>query len=258
MPEQHLHAGRRSFPGAACLTALTALALGAMGLGGCAGMKQSRAEDAQFTALQKLLPGRYDNASQVSADARAGAAGAHAAIELVIVRAEADLIGKAVFYVRQSAANDPQRVLSQRIWVLGRAQEVRTKVSHVEQRIYLFKEPQRWLDVSDAPELLQALMPEDLRQLSGCELLWSKVGGSDKAGSDKAGSDKAGSDYEAHRKSDSCHPASRSEGLLIEQRFELHGDRLSLIEQQIGPEGLVELSGSQVEPFYRFERRGQN
>jgi hypothetical protein len=136
-------------------------------------------------------------------------------------------------------------------------------VSHVEQRIYLFKEPQRWLDVSDAPELLQALMPEDLRQLSGCELLWSKVGGSDKAGSDKAGSDKAGSDkvasdYEAHRKSDSCHPASRSEGLLIEQRFELHGDRLSLIEQQVGPDGLVELSGSQVEPFYRFERRGQN
>jgi hypothetical protein len=252
MPEQHMRAGWRSFPGAACLAALAALALGALGLEGCASMKQSRAEDAQFTALQKLLPGRYDNASQVSADARAGAAGAHAAIELVIVRADADLIGKAVFYVRQSAANDPQRVLSQRIWVLGRAQEVRTKVSHVEQRIYLFKEPQRWLDVGDAPELLQALMPEDLRQLSGCELLWSKVG------ADKAGSDKVASDYEAHRKADSCHPASRSEGLLIEQRFELHGDRLSLIEQQVGPDGLVELSGSQVEPFYRFERRGQN
>src|SRR5580704_2053265 len=147
MPEQSIRVDRRSFPGTACLAALMALALGALALEGCASMKQSRAEDAQFTALQKLLPGRYDNASQVSADARAGAAGAHAAIELVIVRADADLIGKAVFDVRQSAANDPQRVLSQRIWVLGRAQEVRTKVSHVEQRISLFKEPQRWLDV---------------------------------------------------------------------------------------------------------------
>ena len=253
MPEPSMRAGRRSFPGVA-LPALTALALGTLALEGCASMAQSRAEDAQFTALQKLLPGRYDNATQVSADARAGAAGAHAAVDLVIVRADADLIGKAVFYVRQSASNNSQRVLSQRVWVLGRAQEVKTKVSHVEQRIYLFKEPQRWLDVTEEPELLQSLLPQDLRQLSGCELLWSKVGG-DKAGKDK---EKVASDYEAHRKSDSCHPASRSEGLLIEQRFELHGDRLSLIEQQIGPDGLVELSGSDVEPFYRFERRGEN
>jgi hypothetical protein len=255
-----MRAGRRLFPSA--LPTLTALALGALGLEGCAGMAQSRAEDAQFAALQKLLPGRYDNASQVSADARAGAAGAHTAIDLVIVKADAAMIGTAVFYVRQSAANDPQRVLSQRIWVLGRAQEVHTKVPHVEQHIYVFKEPQRWFDVTEEPELLQSLMPEDLRQLSGCELLWSKVVsdkvGSGKAGNNKAGNDKAAGDFEAHRKSDSCHPASRSAGLLIEQRFELHGDRLALIEQQVGPEGLVELSGSEVEPFYRFERRGEN
>ncbi len=257
MPKQHMHAVWRSFPGAACLAALTALALGALGLEGCAGMAQSRAEDAQFTALQKLLPGRYDNASQVSADARAGAAGAHAAVDLVIVKADAAMIGPAVFYVRQSAANNPQRVQLQQIWVLGHAKEVRTKVSHVEQHIYQFREPQRWFDVTEEPELLQSLMPQDLRQLSGCELLWSKVGG-DKVGSNKVGSDKVGSDYEAHRKSDTCHPASRSEGELIEQRFELHGDRLALIEQQVGPDGLVELSGSEVEPFYRFERRGEN
>jgi hypothetical protein len=114
MPEQHLHVGRGSFAGVACLAGLAALAVSALGLEGCAGMAQSRAEDAQFTALQKLLPGRYDNASQVSADARAGAAGAHAAIELVIVRADADLIGKAVFYVRQSAANEPSWVARKR------------------------------------------------------------------------------------------------------------------------------------------------
>jgi CpeT/CpcT family (DUF1001) len=224
------------------MPALAALALGGLWLGGCAGMKESRTEDAQFTALQKLLPGSYDNALQVRSDANKGAAGAHAAVELTIVRADAAMIGKAVFYVRQTAAHDPQRVLSQRIWVLGRAQELHTKVPHVEQHLYLFKEPQRWLDVADQPELLQALLPEDLRQLTGCELIWSK----------------AGEDFEAHRKTDSCRPAARSEGLLLEQRFELHAGRLSLIEQQIGPDGLVELSGSEVEPFYRFERHGEN
>ena len=85
MPEQSIRADRRWFPGTACLAALMALALGALALGGCASMKQSRAEDAQFTSLQKLLPGRYDNASQVSADARAGAPGAHAAPDACVL-----------------------------------------------------------------------------------------------------------------------------------------------------------------------------
>jgi len=244
MPEQILefstrdaYAGARARPGPA-LAAL-ALALGALALQGCAAGKQSRGADAQFTQLQKMLPGHYDNEAQISSDARTGVAGAHAPVDLLILPANAALIGKATYYVRESAPDDPRRVLSQRIWVFGRAVDVHTKKPYIEQRIYLFKEPQRWLDVVDDPELLQSLLPADIQQLAGCELIWSKNG----------------DDFEAHRQSQSCRPSSRSAGLLVEQRFELHENRLAMIQQQVGRDGLLELSGNEVEPFYLFDRR---
>jgi hypothetical protein len=221
------------------------LAFGCLLLQGCASSRQSSAGDAQFTQLQKVLPGHYDNAAQVSADARTGAAGAHAPVDLLILPANAALIGKAAYYVRQSVTDDPRRVLSQRLWVFGRAVDVHTKAPYIEQRIYVFKEPQRWLDVMDEPELLQSLLPPDIQQLLGCELIWSKSG---------AGG-KASSDFEAHRQSQSCRPSAKYAGQLVEQRFELHENRLALIQQQIGPNGLLELSGNEVEPFYVFERR---
>jgi hypothetical protein len=225
------------------LTLALALALANATLQGCAAGRGAEAGDAQFAQLQKELPGHYDNAAQISGDVRAGTAGAHAPLDLLILPANAALIGKAAYYVRQSAAGDSRRVLSQRLWVFGRAQDVHTKMPYIEQRIYVFKEPQRWLDVVDDPELLQSLLPADVQQLSGCELIWSKAGA------------KGSADFVAHRQSDSCRPSSKSAGLLLEQRFELHENRLALIQQQVGPDGLLELSGSEVEPFYLFERR---
>jgi hypothetical protein len=124
--------------------------------------------------------------------------------------------------------------------VLGHAEDLHTKVQLVEQHIYLFKEPQRWVHVGDDPELLQSLMPEDLEQLPGCELLWIKH--------DEI--------YEAHRKVENCSPAEKYEGLLLEQRIQLHENQLSLAEQEVGPEGLLPLSPAQEDPFYRFVRRG--
>lgn len=229
--------GTRGRPGHAL--AVLALALAALALQGCAAGQASRGADAQFTQLQKLLPGHYDNEAQVSTDARTGVAGAHAPVDLLILPANAALIGKATYYVRESAPDDPRRVLSQRIWVFGRAVDVHTKKPYIEQRIYLLKEPQRWLDVVEDPELLQSLLPADIQQLAGCELIWSK----------------SGTDFEAHRQSQACRPSSRSAGLLVEQRFELHENRLAMIQQQVGRDGLLELSGNEVEPFYLFDRR---
>jgi len=226
-----------------------ALLMGALLLQGCASGRGSASGDAQFAQLQKELPGHYDNAAQISADARAGAAGAHAPLDLLILPANAALIGKAAYYVRQTVGGDSRRVLSQRLWVFGRAVDVHTKTPYIEQRIYVFKEPLRWLDVVDDPELLQSLLPQDIQQLTGCELIWSRADGNDR------GKGKGNSDFVAHRQSDSCRPSAKSAGLLLEQRFELHENRLALIQQQIGPDGLLELSGNDVEPFYLFERR---
>jgi hypothetical protein len=257
MPEELLRTRiSRMRTGTAGAGGLIVLLLGVIALQGCASERQANASDAQLALLQKILPGHYDNATQVSADARAGVAGAHAPVDLLILPANAALIGKATYYVRQSASDDPRRVLSQRLWVFGRAVDVHTKAPYLEQRIYVFKEPQRWLEVVDDPELLQSLLPPDIQQLLGCELIWSNAGPKegDKAAGGKTHS-KGGADFEAHRQSESCRPSAKYSGQLVEQRFELHDNRLALIQQQIGRDGLLELTGSEVEPFYLFDRR---
>jgi hypothetical protein len=221
-------------------TAALALALGALAGSGCAAHKDNKRDEKVLEALQTRLSGRYDNAAQARSDLQAGVTEPHARLSLLIAPANAALIGKIAYYVRETAGDDPQRVLSQRIWVLGHAMDMHTKEQLVEQRIYLFKEPQRWVHVGDDPELLQSLLPEDLQQLPGCELIWKKHN----------------DDFEAHRKAENCSPAAKSEGLLLEQKIELHESQLSLVEQQVGPDGLLPLSGAQEDPFYRFVRRG--
>lgn len=222
------------------LLAAMALTLGSLVLGGCAAQKSNKRNEVVLEDLQKRLPGRYDNEAQAHSDVRAGVNQPHESLNLLIAPANAALVGKIAYYVRETAADDPRRVLSQRIWVLGHAEDLHTKVQLVEQHIYLFKEPQRWVHVGDDPELLQSLMPEDLEQLPGCELLWIKH--------DEI--------YEAHRKVENCSPAEKYEGLLLEQRIQLHENQLSLAEQEVGPEGLLPLSPAQEDPFYRFVRRG--
>src|SRR5665213_841060 len=199
---------------------MAALALGALVLTGCAAHKTNKANEVVLEDLQKRLPGRYDNAAQAHSDVRTGVSEPHESLNLLIAPANAALIGKIAYYVRETAADDPRRVLSQRIWVLGHAEDLHTKTQLVEQHIYLFKEPQRWVHVGDNPELLQSLLPEDLQQLPGCELIWIRR--------DEV--------YEAHRKVENCSPAEKYEGLLLEQRMELRENKLSLAEQEVGPE----------------------
>ena len=221
-------------------TVLAALAFGAFALTGCAAQQGNKRNEVLLQDMQKRLPGRYDNAAQARSDTQAGVREPHESLNLLIAPANAALVGKIAYYVRETASDDPRRVLSQRIWVLGHAEDLHTKVQLVEQHIYLFKEPQRWVHVGDDPELLQSLLPEDLQQLPGCELIWFRR--------DEV--------YEAHRKVENCSPAAKSEGLLLEQRIELRENQLSMVEQEVGPDGLLPLSGAQEDPFYRFVRRG--
>jgi CpeT/CpcT family (DUF1001) len=225
---------------AAMAAAMAMLALATLTLAGCAAHKANARDEKVLDELRTRLPGRYDNAAQAHADLRLGVNGPHESLNLLIAPANASLIGKIAYYVRESAGDDPNRVFSQRIWVLGHALDLHTKEPLVEQRIYLFKEPQRWVHVGENPELLQSLVPEDLQQLPGCELIWKK----------------RESIFEAHRKSEDCSPAAKYEGLLLEQRIELRENQLALAAQQVGPEGLLPLSSAQEDPFYRFVRRG--
>ena len=50
-------------------------------------------------------------------------------LDLLIAPADAALIGKTTYYVRETPAGEPRRVLSQYIWVFGRTVEVHSKAS---------------------------------------------------------------------------------------------------------------------------------
>jgi len=185
--------------------------------------------EADFDKLIKSLPGQYDNRTQASSDQH----GEHAAVALLIQPVNTQTVGKIVMFVRETAANDPRRILAQHIWTFEL-----DKKKQLVQTIYLFKEPQRWLHAVDDPYVIQSLLPDDLSVLSGCNLTWSK--------SDFG--------FQASTKAAACKGSAGAEGLLIEQSAELRGTDLLLNEQLSGPGGVLAGSADSAS-WYRFERR---
>jgi hypothetical protein len=196
-------------------------------LAGCT--TEATKRQAEFETLMGKLPGQYDNLAQVKSDA----SGEHAAVALLIRPVNALAVGKIVMFARETAADDPRRVLSQHIWTFqldGKNRLVQT--------VYLFKEPQRWLHAVDDPYVIQSVLPADLSALAGCELIWSK----------------SDSGFQASTKADSCRASAGAEGLLIEQSAELRGSELLINEQLSGPGGSLEGSADAASS-YRFQRR---
>jgi len=183
----------------------------------------------EFDKLLQKLPGQYDNLAQAHSDA----SGEHAAVALLIRPVNALTVGKLVMFVRETAADDPRRVLAQHIWTFDM-----DKKNQLVQTIYLFKEPQRWVHAVDDPYIMQSVLPNDLSVLSGCNLIWTK----------------SDSGFKATTKAQECKASAGAEGLLIEQSAELRGSDLLLNEQLSGPGGSLEGSADSASS-YRFQRR---
>jgi CpeT/CpcT family (DUF1001) len=184
----------------------------------------------EFDKLLQGLPGQYDNRAQAKSDA----SGEHTAVALVINPVNALAIGKIVMFERETAFDDPRRVLAQHIWTF----ELDKTKEHLVQSVYVFKESRRWVHALDDPYLIQSVLPDDLSVLSGCKLIWSK------------------SDYgfAATTNASDCRASAGAEGLLIEQSAELRGTDLLINEQLSGPGGSFEGSADSASS-YRFERR---
>jgi hypothetical protein len=211
------------------------LALAALVLPGCA--HQGRRPPLQLKTLNDKLPGTYDNSAQVAQDLAHGVASPHLALLLLVAPAHALAISDTMYYVRESVAGDPRRVLSQRLWKLT----ADSKKQRIVQSMYVFKEPRRWLQVAEQPELLLSLTLDDLEPLPGCDLTWTETDGLLRAVSAEG----------------SCRPAALKEGMLLEQRLTIKGDELALGEAEVRADGKIAaaaLFDSDVD-FYRFERR---
>jgi CpeT/CpcT family (DUF1001) len=143
-------------------------ALGAAVIAFAACTDQTAVQEGELTQLLATLPGRYDNSAQAEQDTRNGVRPAHDAVALTITHVYTPRLGHYVYYVQETAADDPRRVFSQRMWSF----QVAEKRGIVE-TIYEFTEPQRWRDGQQNKDLFTGIVLEDV-QAQGCLLLWKK------------------------------------------------------------------------------------
>jgi hypothetical protein len=145
-----------------------ALACGAaLALAGCA-TDPNKLTETDLTVLLTMLPGQYDNRAQAELDARSGTHPAHEAVSLIVVHVYTPRLGHYVYYAQESAADDPRRVLSQKMYSF----QLDDKRGIVE-TLYEFVEPGRWRDGYQSKDLFTAVTVEDV-QPEGCQLFWKK------------------------------------------------------------------------------------
>lgn len=159
-------AGTRRLAALAGVAALAGAA--AVGPAGCA--SPPLATEADLTRMLGMLPGRYDNGAQAEADAKSGTHPAHEAVALVVIHVYTPRLGHYVYYAQESAADDPRRVLSQKMYSF----QLDEKRGIVE-TVYEFVDPLRWRDGYQSKDLFTAVQSDDV-QPEGCQLLWKKQG----------------------------------------------------------------------------------
>jgi hypothetical protein len=200
---------------------------------------QPKKEEVMLAELAAMLGGSYDNLAQSRASSE------HPALRLLVVPVDAPGVGDHVFYVQEMAADDARRVLAQRLYVLNlvpkREQAVMTQLE--------FKEPARWRDGQLRRDLFRALLMQDLRLRSGCDLLWNRKP------ADKSAGKKPASTFVAVTGS-TCRASSRLTGetVKVEQRMELDAEGFAIFEQQRDAAGAL-VSGDLRDPYFRFSRR---
>jgi hypothetical protein len=201
---------------------------------------QPKREEVMLAELTAMLGGSYDNLAQSRASTE------HPALRLLVVPVDAPGVGDHVFYVQEMAADDARRVLAQRLYVLNlvpkREQVIMTQLE--------FNEPARWRDGQLKRDLFRALLMQDLRLRSGCDLLWSRKS------ADKGSAKKAAASSFTAASAGTCRASSRLTGetVKVEQRMELDAEGFAVFEQQRDAAGAL-VSGDLRDPFFRFSRR---
>jgi hypothetical protein len=217
------------------LRAYRALAMCAMAaafaLAGCA--SQQRLQQQQLKLLVAALPGEYDNTAQVQADARAGVQPAHLPLSLTVYKFKNNLLGENVLYVAERTA-DGRALAFQQVWAL--AMDATGKILQV---VYRFRDPQRWRNIMQNPELFEALQFEDLQPMGGCQVIWTVAA--------------RGFNGENSRGSCRRRDADNAQSDVVWQRLEQHGAELAIAELHYDSSGQP-VAGVASDPFNRFLR----
>jgi hypothetical protein len=223
-------------------------------LAGCAENKQHIYED-DLARMAHWLPGTYDNTLQAKQDIQKGVRPAHDAVELAVVPLGSVSIGHNSFYLQETAADDPRRVLSQQVVMF------KVTPAGIVESISGLVEPLRWRDGQRESDIFLGMTPKDLKPINGCELAWNREGEPGKTDK-KPSKEEAQQTFEKLRfiginDPKKCEETSRVVGGLVnvELRGELTMNELSLAELEYDSNGQV-VSGNKDEPFYRFRKTG--
>src|SRR5882757_6727596 len=127
-------------------------------LAGCAGSKEPK-PDVELQGLIQMYRGHYDNTAQVQSEIAKGVQTPHETLALDIVPIEAVMLGENVFYVQESIAGDPKRVLGQKVVMFG---VVKKKIVQTD---FALAEPHRWRNGQYNPDLFKGIMTQDARRL---------------------------------------------------------------------------------------------
>jgi len=212
-----------------------ALVSGAL-LASCA--SEMKKAEADLEQLEGWLSGHYDNSEQLREDAQQGRR-PHTALSVTVVAIHMPTFGDNVYYLHESATDDPRRVTTQRLLSF---QAVK---GGVLETMYTLNEPARWREGASNPRVFTGMMYNDALPMRGCDLLWKK--------------DKSGLKFEAENPAGGCRATVPALGgsVRLEMRGELTADTLALAEVAYGTNGQV-VQGDATEPFYRYQKRSAN
>jgi len=198
-------------------------------LGGCAHGNERQSQQA-LSGLQHALAGAYSSRASATGSTTPGAAGGTTdAVSLTVSPITAQLIGDAVFFVRETPADNPQLVLWQGLWTLaplaGASPDHAGGATRIVQHSFLFKDARRWAAAGSDPDVLVSVLPQDLQALPGCDLIWQQTD----------------SGYETMGAIPDCHPGIKASGLWMAQHARLDASGLSLTERPVDDAGALDL-----------------
>jgi hypothetical protein len=218
---------------------------------GCAENREKRNEE-DLNRIARWLPGRYDNTAQAKEDARKGVRPPHDPVELAIVPIDSIAVsvedGRYAFYMQEMAADDPRRVLSQKVLIFKATDK------GIIQTVATLADPLRWRDAQRDPDIFSGITPKDFNVISGCELTWKRADESESKGSN----DKKNQEprrFVGANDPKRCQTTSHAAmGLVqVEMRAELGMNELATAELQYDSNDQLIL-GNKDEPFYRFHK----
>jgi len=124
----------------AARVALLCCALGAGGaLLGCAAHREEKNQGLDFAQMMRWLPGTYSSTAQHDEDVKARKP-PHEALAVAIVPIDSPIMGAHTFYLQESAADDPRRVMVQQVLTFEIAN------GKIKESLATLVEPRRWRD----------------------------------------------------------------------------------------------------------------